>query len=202
MPQTSIGQFAEVRTGYQFRGKVVPDDQGNVDVIQIKNVDDRLEIVTPEIDTSRLTRVTIDKPERHLVGASDVLFMARGVRRYGIVVPELRRETVAASQFFVLKPNKDYVLPGYFAWALNQPAFQQQLEYFQVGSHMSLVPLKDFKTCEVDLPDIKTQQQIVHLNELMLKESQLLEQLKFKRAELNKGIFRKLLSGSLKTKDQ
>jgi hypothetical protein len=192
-----LKSIVDLRTGYQFRGKVVPDDQGDIDVIQIKDIDDR-----QEVDVSDLTPVTLDKPERHLVETGDVLFLSRGHRMYGTVVPELSRDTVVSSYFFILSPKIDKVFPRYLAWFLNEPGFQRRLKSLVRGSQMPLISRSDFADLHVNVPDLHTQQQIVRLNELMLKEDQLLDRLKSKRAELIEGVSRSLLSGRLKTKDQ
>ena len=191
-----LKSIVDLRTGYQFRGKVVPDEQGDIDVIQIKDIDDR-----QEVDVSDLTPVTLEKAERHLVEPGDVLFLSRGHRMYGTVVPELERDTVVSSYFFVLRPKNDKVFPRYLAWFLNEPGFQRRLKSLVRGSQMPLVSRTDFADLQVNVPDLHTQQQIVRLNELMLKEAQLLDQLKSKRAELIEGVSRSLLSGRLKTKD-
>ena len=195
-----LKSIVDLRTGYQFRGKVVPDDDGDIDVIQIKDIDDR-----QEVDVSDLTPVTLEKPERHFLQSGDVLFLSRvsrGHSMYGTVVPELQRNAVASSYFFVLRPKSEKVLPRYLAWSLSEPRFQRWLRSFVRGTQMTLVSLKDFADLQVNLPDLHTQQQIVRLNELMLKEAQLLDQLKSKRAELIEGVSRSLLSGRLKTKDE
>ena len=192
-----LKNIVDLRTGYQFRGMVEPDKDGDIDVIQIKDVDDR-----QEVDVSDLTSVTLEKPERHLVEPGDVLFLSRGRRMYGTVVPELERDTVVSSYFFILSPKNNKVFPRYLAWFLNEPGFQRRLNSFVRGSQMPLVSRTDFAELSVNIPDLHTQQQIVRLNELMLKEAQLLDQLKSKRAELIEGVSRSLLSGRLKTKDQ
>lgn len=192
-----IKSIADVRTGYQFRGKVVHDDQGDIDVIQIKDIDE-----LQEVNTHDLTTVCLEKPERHLVQTGDVLFLSRGHRMYGTVVPELHRPTIASSNFFVLHAKNDKVYPRYLAWFLNEPGFQRRVHSLVRGSHMPLISRTDFAALQVNIPDLNTQQNIVRLNELMLMEARLMDQLKIKRAELIEGVSRKLLTGSLKNKDQ
>ncbi len=193
----TIKSIADVRTGYQFRGKVVHDDQGDIDVIQIKDIDELQEIATDD-----LTTVSLENPERHFVQPGDVLFLSRGHRMYGTIVPELRRPTVASSYFFVLNTKKDKVCPRYLAWFLNEPGFQRRVHSLVRGSHMPLISRTDFIALQVDIPDLHTQQKIARINELMLREARLIDQLKSKRAELIEAISRKLMTGSLKTKDQ
>lgn len=195
--QKKLKSIVDVRTGHQFRGKVVPDDEGDVDVIQIKDMDERR-----EVDTRELTSVKLENADRYVVWPGDVLFLSRGHRMYGTVVPELTRKTVTSSYFFILRPKSDNVLPRYLAWYLNEPDFQNQLRPFIRGSRMPLISRTDFPDLTVMLPNLETQQEIVRLNELMLNEARLMDQLKAKRATLIEGVSRNLLTGRLKNKDQ
>ena len=193
--KTKLEGIVEIRLGFQFRGKVVPAPQEGIDVIQIKDINGRL-----EVDVHDLTAVQVEKPERYLVEPGDVLFLSRGHRMFGTVVPELRREAVASGYFFILRPKSDKVLPRYLAWFLNEPGFQRWLQPLIRGSHMPIISRSDFAELPVIVPDLQTQQRIVQLNDLMLTEAQLMDQLKEKRAELISGVSRKLLSTSSRKK--
>ena len=86
-----IGDIAEIRTGYQFRGKVETAEDANVAVIQIKDIDDRLNIRVPD-----LVPVRVDNPEPYLVSQGDVLFLSRGHRQYAAVVSDAVKNTIAS----------------------------------------------------------------------------------------------------------
>lgn len=188
-------EIADIRTGYQFRGRVVEDEQGETDVIQIKDVNERR-----QVDLADLTSVSLENTDSHLVRPGDVLFLSRGHRMYGTSVPRLKRDTVVSSYFYVLRPNSSDVDPGYLAWFLNEPYFQHRLQSHVRGSHMPMISRRDFVDLKIVVPDMETQKQIVRLNELKNHEAELLDQLKAKRAELIKGVSRQLFTGSVKTK--
>ena len=196
-----LSEIADIRYGYQFRGKIEPDENGNVDLIQIKDMNSRHEVMV-----SNLKSVNLESPEKHLVYSGDVLFLSRGHTMYATVVPELERDTIVSNYFFVLHinlhTNEKSIDPGFLAWIMNEPRFQQQLKYFVRGSHMRLISKKDFEGLTVSIPDQNSQLQIVRLNQLKLKEAYLLDQLKTKRAQLVEGVSRQLMSGKLTIKEQ
>lgn len=191
--QVKLRAIVAITSGYQFRGKVEPDDDGPIDLIQIKDISDRRQLIV-----SDLTRVSIENADRYLVQPDDVLFLSRGHRMYGLVVPELRRDTVVSSYFFVMRPRSADVFPRYLAWVLGEPEFQHRLGTMIRGSHMPLISRSDFSDLSIPLPSLETQRKIVEINELMLREASLLDQLQARRAELVRGVSRQLLSGKLR----
>ena len=76
MNRESIKYVAEIRSGYQFRGKVEPSGDPNVAVIQIKDLSDRLGTSpgeTIEIQLSDLIQVRLENPTPHFLKPGDVV---------------------------------------------------------------------------------------------------------------------------------
>jgi hypothetical protein len=171
--------IADVRAGYQFRGKVEPDHEGAVRVIQIKDVDEQRRICTGD-----LVAVKLDRPERYLVHKGDVLFLARGHRQFATAVAEPLANTIATGYFFILRLRTDRVMPAYLAWFINQSQFQEAMRPYVRGSHMSLISKADFQELTVELPPLPVQQSIVRLDQLVVQERRLLAELAERRASL------------------
>lgn len=186
-----LAGISEIRNGYQFRGKVKPVElrggkeeavlpPGVVRVIQIKDIDD-----DRRLHAEDLTLVRIDAdPEKYEARQGDVLFLARGHRLFATAITEPLRNTVATGYFFILRPTTDAVLPRYLAWYINQPPFQAALRTFMKGTHQPLVARKDIEDLEVDVPPRATQEVIVALDDLRVKESRLMAALQEKRSQL------------------
>ena len=192
MSDAKLKDIYEIGSGHQFRSKIEPDNDGNVDVIQIKNIND-----FHQIDTSDLTRVSIAKPSRYVVEPNDVLFLSRG-RMFASVVPKnLKIKTIASGYFFVLRARES-INPHYVSWYLNGPKFQHEIKSLNTGRrHMAVISKRDFEDLTIPLPTSEKQQEIVRLNQLMVEEATLLEQLKARRAELVRGICNQLASGEI-----
>ena len=174
-----LRDIADIRTGYQFRGKVMPEPDGTVKVIQIKDITDRHQIRTDDLVT-----VKLDRPDQYVTHKGDVLFLSRGHRLFAAVVVQAPPCTIATGYFFIVRPKGQNVLAPYLAWYLNQPAFQEALRPLVRGSHMPLVAKGDFQELSIPLPPLDVQRNIVRLNDLMDEERRLVDRLQEKRAEL------------------
>jgi len=193
--KAQLTKITDIRNGYQFRGKVTPVElrggngqaplpEGVVRVIQIKDIDD-----DQRLHAEDLTPVRIDAdPERYEARQGDVLFLARGHRLFATAVTEPIHDAVATGYFFILRPTTDGVLPRYLAWYINQPPFQAVLRTYMKGTHQPLVARKDIESLEVEVPSLATQEAIVTLDDLRVKESRLLAVMQDKRSQLIQAI--------------
>jgi len=188
--------IAEFRTGYQFRGKVMPDPAGTVQVVQIKDIDPDLRIRVADLVT-----VTLDRSEPYLIQADDVLFLGRGHRLYAVLVPEVEPNTIATGYFFILRPNPCLVLPAYLAWSLNQPDFQESLRPFHRGSHIPMVSRTDVEELGIQTPPLDVQRRILRLNDLLDHERRLCAAIQEKRRLLVQTLCRKLMQETQETGD-
>lgn len=194
--KSKIRDIVDVATGYQFRGKVEPVEDGNVSVIQIKDIDERR---TVRLDD--LVCVRLERPDAHLVQQGDVLFLSRGQRQYAVVISSPVKDTIATGFFFVLRSYARRVRPEFLAWSLNQPEFQELLRPITRGSHMPLVSKTDFQNLMIELPTLAVQDRILHLQQLFDHEQELAAALQSKRAQLVHAISHELLAGRLQIQD-
>lgn len=188
--KSRLAKITDIRNGYQFREKVVPVElsggkaetlpPGVVRVIQIKDIDD-----DRRLHTDDLTPVQIDVDrKKYEATQGDVLFLSRGHRLFATAITEPLRDAVATGYFFILRPSIDNVLPRYLAWYINQPPFQAVLRTFMKGTQQPLVARKDIEDLEVEIPPLATQESIVNLDELRVKESRLVAAIQEKRSQL------------------
>jgi restriction endonuclease S subunit len=175
-----IGEIANIQAGYQFRGKVEPDTDGNVALLQIKDIEDRRRLNTDTID-----RIAFDKPhEPYLVSRGDVLFLSRGHRLFAIAIEEDLTDTIASGYFYILRLRTGRISPAYLAWWINQPTFQSQLAQLSQGSHMPFVSKTEFQELAVPIPPLELQDTIVALSDLSEQEHSILSALADKRAAM------------------
>lgn len=190
-----IRQLAEIRSGYQFRGKVEAADKANVKVIQIKDIDERHNIRYPD-----LVPVWLDNPETHQLEPGDVLFLSRGHRLFATVISGAVPNTIATGYFYVLRPNRHRVRPEFLGWALNQPEFQESLRPYTRGTHMPLISKTNFQDLIILLPPLAVQDQILQLQQYVDREQELTATLLQKRAALAQAVARDLQTGRLAIK--
>ncbi len=192
--KAKLTQIADIRNGYQFRGKVKPVEVaggaagrmplGVVPVIQIKDIDaDR------RLQTDDLVLVKIDGDQaKYEARQGDVLFLARGHRLFATAIADPISGAIATGYFYILRPKMKNVLPRYLAWYINQPPFQTVLRTFMKGTQQPLVSRKDIEDLEVQIPPLSVQEAIVELDDLEVVEQRLLAALQEKRAQLVQAI--------------
>ena len=80
----NLGSMADVQMGYPFRSGLRPDPQGNITVIQMKDLDHVQLLPLHTATRVQLTRY----PAHHLLYPGDLLFRSRGHSYATVQVPQ------------------------------------------------------------------------------------------------------------------
>jgi restriction endonuclease S subunit len=172
--QVRLADIADIRPGYPFRGAVTNRPDGEVAVVQIKNVD-------PDagIDWSGLVRTELTgrrKPDWLREG--DVLFTARGNRNAAAPVDEITIKAVSAPHLFVVRVTApDHVLPAFLAWLMNQADAQRYFAQEATGSYITSIRKQALLEMPLRLPSLEKQRLVVELDRAARQERQILEKL-------------------------
>ena len=198
----ALGYIADIRTGFTFREKVEEVSVGgNAHVAQIKDVRSAWEQTnTALLQASQLPMINWEGKDNAFVSPGTVLLPSRGSKggyfRASCLVSGHPSElpVVVSSQFLVITP-KQGILPEFLCWSLNRPEMQHWISEGAGSQGTSLVMLnaKLAKELELAIPDLSTQQKILHLNELWEKEQQLTQTLLNNRETMLQGMFQHLL---------
>ncbi|MEQ8906405.1 restriction endonuclease subunit S [Ekhidna sp.] len=166
-------------SGYSFRTKVKHDPEGEVSVIQLKDLDsDYTEI------GSSMSLVSSDSiSSKYFLKAGDVLFISKGSNNYAIHFDK-DGSYVAASAFFVLRPKVDKVDSRYLAWYLNQKHIQQYIKDNRAGTYVPNVNKGTIESLQIDIPPINIQKIIARISFLQNREYLLMNELMAKREQL------------------
>ena len=166
-------------TGYQFRDRIEPSADGNVAVLQVKDLRDGGEVCRED-----LALIRIDKDVGpYSVKPGDVLFLSRGQHLFATTLADPPPNTIVPNYFYILRP-RPVVLPAYLAWFINSPKAQEQLRLVHTGSHMPMVSKSDFLQLDIDLPPLDAQRTIVALDGLARREQRLSNELLAKKRQL------------------
>jgi restriction endonuclease S subunit len=120
------------------------------------------------------------KYEKHLLRNNDILFAAKGFNNFSVVFHESTGKAVASSSFIIIRVNNDFqnkVLPDFLCWFLNNSSM---IEVFHKQKATTTVPsISIAQLCELELtiPDLKTQELIVFVQQCRDREQELLQQL-------------------------
>jgi len=177
----TLKELAEsVQVGYQARGAVEEDTAGSHLLIQMRDLRE-----DGTINTASLTRFTPDRmTEQYIVADGDVLLQVRGMKHKAAVVCGLPAETLASSHFYILRADRNRVLPGYLAWYINQPLAQSHLLTGAQGAgNVTVVTRVVFESLEIPIPPLEKQYHIVALDRLQWQERELTTRLQAARAQ-------------------
>lgn len=127
------------------------------------------------VDPARLERRALDRvPDRHLVTVGDVLFRSRSESNTASALDgRFREPALAIAPLYVLRPEREVVLPTFLAWAINQPHSQRHFDRFARGTNMRMIPRGVLADLRIGIPDLEVQRRIVALDSLSRRERRL-----------------------------
>lgn len=169
--------FSDLFTGFSFRSKVENVPNGDLSVIQMKDLEHHYTSIK-----SDLTRVSSDKINgKFFLQKGDVLFIAKGTNNYAIEYKLNLPKAIAASAFFVLRPIQSKVIPAYLSWYINQPPVQQYLKENMAGTYVPNINKNTIEGIMIMLPVLNVQEKIVAIDVLRKQENRLMSAIMEKR---------------------
>lgn len=169
----------EMFSGYSFRSKVEHNPNGDLAVIQMKDLENEYQDIGED-----LTRISVESvPEKYLLRQGDVLFLSKGANNKALVFDQSIK-AVASSAFFVLRPDKHKIIPEYLAWFINQRETQKYIEENRAGTYIPNVNKATVLGIAIKLPPLVEQKFIAKIDFLRKREYLLTNELLAKREQL------------------
>lgn len=191
-----LKNLAEIRVGYPFRRKIITQPNGEIPVIQMKNVNE-----SGIVDCSSLDRIdTIHKDPtngidiknpNYFLKPGDILFKSKGSKNNAGVLMEEMGPAVASQQFLIIKVNNQKIKPLFLSWYLNHLNAAGYFEKENEGTYIPFISKKTISELEIPVPPIEIQKKIIDYNRLVLMEAVLQEKIKDKRKKLMRAVLSK-----------
>jgi len=182
----NLGELAEVQMGYPFRSRLEHDPQGDIAVIQMKDIDD-----ANLLHAEEAIRVVLPKGKtHHLLRAGDLLFRSRGRSNGAAQVLEGVGPAVLSAPMLLIRPHG--VLPAYLCWYINAPATQAQLAALAEGTSVRMISAEALKSVPVPTPSPEMQLRIAEVAALADHEQSLLARIATLRQRLTTHLLMKL----------
>ena len=168
-------------SGYSFREKIDPNPNGNVGVLQMKDIQN---------DYSNFDYQSLDKvssfqfKHKFFLNKGDIVFVSKGVNNYAIVIDQINIPIVASATFFIIKVDAKTIIPEYLAWFMNQKETQNYFSEKRAGTYIPNLNKQDIMEMPVKVPPLKIQMAIARTAMLLHQEITILEKLKTNRKEL------------------
>lgn len=185
-----LGELAFIRSGCLFRSSIENDPEGQVFIIQLRDVSNDGFILT-----ERLARIK-EKNFRteEFLKKDDVIFKAKSNNRVATVFKGDQQKAIVTIHYFIIRLKSDAVTPDFLAWSLNQKPSQEYFETHARGTRMPIINKEALANLEIFIPDLAMQKRIIDLHKLSLKEKILLEEIKYKRSVLLEGQLSELIN--------
>ncbi|KAA3637508.1 MAG: hypothetical protein DWQ02_06650 [Bacteroidetes bacterium] len=181
MEKVKLRDLAEIRSGYSFRKKVTNNVNGDVSIIQMRDLIHDYTDIKGKKDLFKVSSTDLKKG--HLLKQGDILFLAKGTNNKAIVFKK-KYEAIATLTFFIISINqnkKNKFLPSYLAWYINQDEAQRYFEKVLVGTSQRNINSNSLRELEIPILSLEKQKIISELSKLIDRENQLLDLLKEKK---------------------
>lgn len=174
--------------GHSFRSKLDPDPNGNISVIQMKDLTD-----DNRLNTHQLVKIDIQSLQgRHRVAINDLAFRSRGQTSTAALIDQELSDAVIAAPLLRIRVKSDSVIPAYLCWFINQPTAQAVLQSKATGTGVKMIGKPVLEDLKILIPGLEVQQQIVELYQLSVNEQKLMSALAKKKEVLTNAILMNL----------
>lgn len=188
-----LTQLTNLQMGYSFRSRLEASKDGAVAVIQMKDLSD-----DNTVDCDDLMHIDMDNvKERHLAQKGDLVFRSRGLVNTTAILLEDPGHAVIAAPLIRIRVSKPrQILPEYLNWYISQVDAQAYLASRARGSAQKMISKQSLEQLEVVLPSLTTQQHIIELARLGVREQFLLRTLADRREQYISNLLMQVAKGA------
>ena len=187
-----LKQLATVWMGLSFRARLEPAKDGNIPVIQMRDLTEDNGLDVRNLLTIRLDGVS----KHHFVQRKDLIFRSRGRTNTTIIIDIEPDRAIVVAPLLGIRVTSEKVLPEYLCWFINQPPSQAFLHRHATGTAMVTIGKSVLEDLEISLPGIETQKQIAEIAALSDREQRLMRDLAKERKRLADGALMRLVKES------
>ncbi|MCU0652891.1 MAG: restriction endonuclease subunit S [Candidatus Pacebacteria bacterium] len=182
--QVKLEQIANIISGYTFRGALENNSDGNVFVLQAKNI-----IAGQKLNGNQnLSRILFEKARgQFFLQNNDIVIVSRGS---GIgsfraaVFQDLTTNIVVASSVYIIRAISDKVLPDYVSVFINSSEGQKRIMETATGSHIKALLRSEIVKINIPLPEVDKQRIIVKLAKNLKQQ----EEICYRKIQIKKNI--------------
>lgn len=191
--QKELHQIATVTSGYTFRGSIENDPNGDIFVLQAKNISANKDILDI-VDLIRIFSKSLRNP--YFLEDNDILLVSRGSGLgsfRSVVFNSKNKNIIASSSVCVIRVNDVTVLPKYISLYLNSQDGQKAiLQIVTGGSYIQSVLMGNLKELKIPIPPMHIQKSIIALNENILKQAEIIKREQEIKQNIINSIFNNL----------
>jgi len=178
--KVKLKNLATVQTGYSFRSRLDTSEDGELAVIQMKDL-----LADNTVSLDDLLKISMSEVKsHHFVRRGDLVFRSRGlITSSAILSGDPGQAVVAAPLLRIRVKDAGKVLPEYLNWFLSQRDAQIFFASQATGTAQKMVGKEAIEDLEIFLPPLSTQRAIIELAALSEREASLLRTIAEKKAQ-------------------
>lgn len=164
--QKEIQQIAKVASGYTFRESIENQPNGNIFVVQAKNVVTNEDIA----DTKGFTVISSTSLRNpYFLEYNDIILVARSSGSGSFrstVFASYEKNVIASSSLHIIRVTDVTILPKYISLYINSDEGQKIISQIAIGaSYLQSISIKNLLEFKVPIPPIHKQKSIIALHE-------------------------------------
>ncbi len=175
--KTKLINIANIQSGYSFRSKISKKDNGNIQLIQMKDLNEQFKVNTKDLDKIEIPDIRND----YLMKKNDLIFKSRGLDTKASILDKDINNTILAAPLIRIRIKNKNVLPEYVLWYINELPAQTFINRRAKGTFQKMITKQVLEDLEIEIPEIEKQKKILEIFHLANKESSLLEELAKKK---------------------
>ena len=142
-------EIIQIFAGYSFRSALQDDADGNMQVIQARDVRSGL-----YVNSLDLRCIKMEYDGNRVVQKGDVILSSRGFF-IAAVVGDINRKTIATSSVYILRPDIKKIIPEYLAIYLNSTKGQNKFKRYETGAAMKTIFSRDLQEIKIPIPSME-----------------------------------------------
>ena len=166
-----------------------PKDHGNAAYLQVKHFDEQGN-QTDEVDTF----LQIDqKNESHLLNDGDILLVGKGHRNFAWTYRRAFGPAMASSIFFVIKPNREKVIPDFLTTIFNMPQSQAHFQTLGAGSSIPSIRKSELEAFTIKLPSLELQEKAIAIKQLHHQDMELSRKILSEKQRIYQAVIKNII---------
>lgn len=180
-----ISNFAEVINGYTFRGAIETLKNGDISVLQAKDIVSGQNVT----DIDKLTPIAFSGTRTaSFLQKDDVLIVSRGMGAGSFRSAVFSLNTtniIASSSLLILRIKKKEVLSEYISLYFNSIEGQNKILETVAGSYIRAISRKKFEEeIKIPIPPLEIQESLIKLNQNIKQQEKIYERKKQLKQEI------------------
>jgi restriction endonuclease S subunit len=175
-----LKEFAEIKSGYLFRFGIKSDKEGDMKVIQLKDVNDDGVLTINGISSVEF----VPSKKTEFLQRGDILFKAKSNKHVAAMFKSDMKNVIATAHYFIISVKNIEIRPEYLAWYLNQQPAQVYFGRNASGTRIRVINKQILGELEIMAPELKIQDRIERIYQLYNREQDLLDVIKEKRHKI------------------